>query len=194
MAALESRVVHRRDKIRNVEFEERLVKVSRVVKVVKGGRIFSFSALVVIGNKSGYFGIGLGKALAVNDAKRKAINDAKNNLCYICLTKAKTIPHEVEAKYGATKVVVRPAKPGTGIIAGGAMRMIFECLGVKDVVCKIISSTNPHNVSKAGRVALLKLKSHRYFNMFHKALSQEEILSDATEDDLGSNEFETTES
>jgi len=161
----ESKKIHRRDKVKNVEFEERVISVSRVVKVVKGGRIFSFSTLVVIGNKCGYFGIGLGKALEVSDAKRKAINDAKNNLYFVCLTKAKTVPHVVEAKFGATKVLARPAKPGTGIIAGNAMRMVCECVGIKDIVAKVIGSSNPHNVAKATRDALMQLKSSKYYTV-----------------------------
>ena len=121
-------------KFYNVEFEEKVLSISRVVKVVKGGRIFSFSVLVVIGNKNGCFGVGLGKSLEINDARKKAINNAKKNLYQIVLTKDKTVPHVVMAKSGATKIVIRPAQVGRGVIAGGAVRTILECLGVKDVV------------------------------------------------------------
>ena len=131
-------------KFYNIEFEEKVLSISRVVKVVKGGRIFSFSVLVVIGSKNGCFGIGLGKALEINDARKKAINNAKKNLYQIILTKDKTIPHVVSAKYGSTSVVIRPAKVGCGIIAGGALRVILEVLGVKDVVAKCIGSSNSY--------------------------------------------------
>ena len=141
------------------------MSISRVVKVVKGGRIFSFSVLVVIGSKNGCFGIGLGKALEINDARKKAINNAKKNLYQIILTKDKTIPHVVSAKYGSTSVVIRPAKVGCGIIAGGALRVILEVLGVKDVVAKCIGSSNSYNLSYATVRALLKLKSAKYYSI-----------------------------
>lgn len=150
-------------KFYNIEFEERILSINRVVKVVKGGRIFSFSVLVAIGNKNGCFGVGLGKALEINDARKKAINNAKKNLYQIVLTKDKTIPHVVNAKYGSTCVVIRPAKVGRGIIAGGAMRTILECLGVRDVTAKCIGSTNCFNLSYATTIALLKLKSPKYY-------------------------------
>ena len=151
-------------KFYNVEFEEKVLSIGRVTKVVKGGRIFSFSVLVVIGNKNGCFGIGLGKALEINEARKKAINNAKKNLYQIVLTKDKTIPHVVCAKYGSTNVVLRPATIGRGIIAGGAMRVILECLGVKDVVAKCIGSSNSCNLSYATVDALLKLKSVKYYS------------------------------
>jgi len=152
-------------KFYNIEFEERILSISRVVKVVKGGRIFSFSVLVVIGSKNGCFGVGVGKALEINDARKKAINNAKKNLYQIVLTKDKTIPHMVEAKYGSTSVIIRPAKVGRGIIAGGAMRVILECLGVKDVVAKCFGSSNSYNLSYATIKALLKLKSSKYYSL-----------------------------
>ena len=151
-------------KFYNVEFEEKVLSIGRVTKVVKGGRIFSFSVLVVIGNKNGCFGIGLGKALEINEARKKAINNAKKNLYQIVLTKDKTIPHIISSKFGSTKVVLRPATIGRGIIAGGAMRVILECLGVKDVVAKCIGSSNSYNLSYATIDALLKLKSAKYYN------------------------------
>ena len=150
-------------KIYNVEFEEKVLSISRVVKVVKGGRIFSFSVLVAIGNKNGCFGVGLGKALEINEARRKAINNAKKNLYQIVLTKDGTVPHIVSCKYGATSVIIRPAKIGRGIIAGGVLRTILECIGVKDVVAKCIGSTNSYNLSFATILALLKLKSSKYY-------------------------------
>ena len=152
-------------KFYNIEFEERVLSIGRVVKVVKGGRVFSFSVLVVIGSKNGCFGIGLGKALEINDARKKAINNAKKNLYQVILTKEKTIPHAVEAKYGSTRVVMRPAKVGCGVIAGGAMRSIFECLGIKDIVAKCIGSSNCYNLSYATARALLKLKSSKYYSL-----------------------------
>lgn len=166
MGVLISKKVHRRDRIRNVEFEERLLKMARVTKVVEGGRIFSFSALIVIGNKSGHIGVGLGKSLDVNGAKRKAINDAKNNLYNIVVTKTHTIPHEVNAQFGGARVMIKPAKPGTGIIAGGSMRLVFECLGLKDVVAKSFGSNNPYNVTRATVKALMMLKSNKFLRMF----------------------------
>lgn len=159
---ISSKVVNK--KFYNVEFEEKVLSIGRVVKVVKGGRIFSFSVLVVIGNKSGCFGVGLGKALEINDARKKAVNNAKNNLYQVILTKDKTIPHVVTAKFGSTRVIVRPAKIGRGIIAGGAMRVILECLGVSDVVAKCIGSSNSYNLSYATINALLKLKSSKYYS------------------------------
>ena len=152
-------------KFYNIEFEEKILSISRVVKVVKGGRIFSFSVLVAIGSKNGCFGIGMGKALEINDARKKAINNAKKNLYQVVLTKDKTIPHVVEAKYGSTSVIIRPAKVGRGIIAGGAMRVILECLGVKDVVAKCFGSSNSYNLSYATTKALLQLKSAKYYSL-----------------------------
>ena len=161
-----SKVVNK--KFYNIEFDEKVLSISRVVKVVKGGRIFSFSVLVAIGSKNGCFGIGLGKALEINDARKKAINNAKKNLYQIILTKDKTIPHVVSAKYGSTTVVIRPAKAGRGIIAGGAMRTILECLGLKDVVAKCIGSSNTYNLATATTMALLQLKSAKYYALMKK--------------------------
>ena len=157
-----SKVINK--KFYNVEFEESVLSINRVVKVVKGGRIFSFSVLVVIGNKNGCFGIGLGKALEINEARKKAINNAKKNLYQIALTEDKQIPYVVSSRYCSTNVVIRPAKKGRGIIAGGAMRVILECLGVNDVVAKCIGSSNCYNLSYATLNALLKLKSPKYYS------------------------------
>lgn len=164
MADFESTKLHRRDKINGSDFEEHVVDVARVCKVVKGGRIFSFSTLVVVGNKNGCIGIGMGKASEVISAKRKAINNAKNNLYFISTTKSKTIHHEVCGKFGASRVVIRPAKPGTGIISSSSMRAVFEGIGIRDVVAKAIKSRNHHNTVKATIDALLKLKSGKYYN------------------------------
>lgn len=141
----------------DLELKDRLVAVKRVTKVTKGGRHFSFAALVVVGNENGIVGIGLGKANEVSEAIRKAIEDAKKNLVKIAILK-NTIPHEQEGKYGASKVFIKPAAPGTGVIAGGAMRAVLESVGVKDVLAKCKGSTNPHNVVKATMNALMKLR------------------------------------
>ena len=161
-----SKVVNK--KFYNIEFEEKVLSIGRVVKVVKGGRIFSFSVLVAIGSKNGCFGVGLGKALEINEARKKAINNAKKNLYQIVLTKDKTIPHVVSAKRGSTSVVIRPAQIGRGIIAGGAMRTILKCLGVNDVVAKCVGSSNVYNLSYATIDALLKLKSQKYYYNLQK--------------------------
>ena len=151
-------------KFENVQFEEQVVHLNRVSKTVGGGRIGSFSSLVAIGNKNGCIGLGSGKAFDTSDSIKKAINDSKKNLYQIVLTKDRTIPHVVYGKSGATEVVLRPAAIGRGIIAGGAMRTILECLGVKDVVAKCIGSSNKHNLSYATINALLKLKSGKYYS------------------------------
>lgn len=141
----------------DAELKERLVTVKRVTKVTKGGRAFSFSAIVVVGNENGIVGIGLGKAKEVTSAIAKGVEDAKKNLYKINVLKG-TIPHEVEAKFGAAKVLIRPAAPGTGVIAGGAMRAVLESVGIKNVLAKCKGSTNPHNVVKATMMALLQLR------------------------------------
>lgn len=141
----------------DLELKDRLVTVKRVTKVTKGGRHFSFAALVVVGNENGIVGIGLGKAKEVSEAIRKAIEDAKKNLVKVAILK-NTIPHEQEGKYGASKVLIKPAAPGTGVIAGGAMRAVLESVGIKDVLAKCKGSTNPHNVVKATMNALMKLR------------------------------------
>ncbi len=133
----------------NNELVEHLVAVNRVSKVVKGGRRFGFAALVVAGDASGKVGYGSGKAKEVPSAIKKATDNAKKNLIRVSLKDSRTIHHDSKGRFGAGKVIIRSAPPGTGIIAGGPMRAVFDSLGVKDVVAKSIGSTNPHNMIKA---------------------------------------------
>ena len=136
---------------------ERVVKISRVSKVVKGGRHLSFSAVVVVGDSAGHVGIGMGKADAVPDAVRKGTVKAKSNMISVPL-KDTTIPHEVIAKFGGSEVMLKPASPGTGVIAGGSVRAVVELAGVKDILTKARRSTNPVNCVKATFKGLASLK------------------------------------
>lgn len=140
------------------ELQEKLVSLNRVAKVTKGGRTFSFSALAVVGDGNGTVGYGLGKAKDVSETIGKAIDDAKKNLIKFPLYEG-TIPHEQLGKYGAGKVLIKPAADGTGVIAGGAMRAVLEIAGVHNVLSKSMGSSNPHNVIKATIDALMKLRS-----------------------------------
>ncbi|HEY1795432.1 MAG TPA: 30S ribosomal protein S5 [Stellaceae bacterium] len=143
------------------EFTEKLVGINRVAKVVKGGRRFGFAALVIVGDRKGRVGYGAGKAREVPEAIRKATEAARKNMIRVPLREGRTLHHDIADRYGAGKVVVRAAKPGTGIIAGGPMRAIFEALGVQDVVAKSIGSSNPHNMIKATFAALQHVTSPR---------------------------------
>ena len=136
---------------------ERVVRISRVAKVVKGGRHLSFNALVVVGDGEGRVGIGLGKADAVPDAVRKGATAATNSMVSVPL-KGSTIPHEVTSKYGGSIVMLKPASPGTGVIAGGSVRAVVELAGIKDILSKVRRSTNPVNVVKATMAGLSSLK------------------------------------
>ncbi|MEL6986318.1 MAG: 30S ribosomal protein S5 [Bacteroidota bacterium] len=140
------------------EISEKLVNLNRVAKVTKGGRTFSFSAIVVVGDKDGTVGHGLGKARDVSEAIAKAVDEAKKNLVKVPIYKG-TIPHEQKGKYGAGKVLIKPAADGTGVIAGGAMRAVLEMAGIQNVLAKSQGSSNPHNVVKATIDALMKLRS-----------------------------------
>lgn len=145
-----------------IEYIEKLVHVSRVTKVVKGGRRFSFATLVVVGDGKGSIGFGTAKAKEVPDAVAKATNIAKKSMVYIPLTNTKTLHHDINYKFGAGKVIMKSAKIGTGVIAGGAMRAVFEALGVKNVVAKSIGSANPHNLVRATLYGLSSTVSPRY--------------------------------
>ncbi len=146
-----------RVKSSEVEVKDRLVAINRVTKVTKGGRTFSFSAIVVVGNEDGVVGHGLGKAHEVAAAVAKGIDDAKKNLIRIPVLNG-TLPHETTGKFGGARVLIKPASPGTGVIAGGAMRAVLESVGVQDVLAKSKGSSNPHNVVKATFDALIKLR------------------------------------
>ena len=141
----------------DVELKDRLVAINRVTKVTKGGRTFTFAAIVVVGDGKGVIGYGLGKAGEVTAAISKGVEAAKKNLVKVSLVKG-TIPHEVEARYGGSKVFMRPAAPGTGLVAGGAMRAVLDSVGVKDVLAKSKGSSNPHNPVKATIEALTQVR------------------------------------
>ena len=147
-------------KTSEIEFKERLVSVQRVTKVTKGGRTFSFSAIVVVGNEHGVVGYGLGKAKEVQAAVAKGIDDAKKNLIKVPIING-TLPHEQYGKYCGAYVYVQPATPGTGVIAGGAMRAVLESVGVKNVLAKSKGSSNPHSVVKATFAALSQMRDAR---------------------------------
>lgn len=151
--------------LNNTEFEEILVNSSRCSKVTKGGRKFSFSAIVVIGNKKGKVGYGLGKALEIVDAKAKALKHAKKNIFKVPLKEGRTIHHDVIGKFSSSIVKIKTAPSGKGVIAGGAMRSIFRVLGIQDIVAKSLGSNNPHNIIKATISGLLKTQSPKGVSM-----------------------------
>ncbi|MDR1896815.1 MAG: 30S ribosomal protein S5 [Prevotellaceae bacterium] len=147
----------RRVRTTDLELVDKLVAIQRVTKVTKGGRHFSFAAIVVVGNANGIVGYGLGKAGEVTDAIGKGIEDAKKNLVKVPVFRG-TIPHEQESKFGGARVFIKPAAPGTGVKAGGAMRAVLESAGIHDVLAKSKGSSNPHNLVKATVAALLELR------------------------------------
>ena len=160
----------RKVKTSDLELKDRLVGIQRVTKVTKGGRTFSFSAIVVVGNESGIVGYGLGKASEVTAAIAKGVEDAKKNLIKVPVVKG-TIPHEQIAKFGGARVWIKPASSGTGVKAGGAMRAVLESVGITDVLAKSKGSSNPHNLVKATMAALMELRDantvaqHRQVNL-----------------------------
>jgi small subunit ribosomal protein S5 len=165
----------RRVKTSETELKDRLVAVNRVTKVTKGGRHFSFAAIIVVGDGNGIVGQGLGKANEVTEAIAKGIDDAKKNLIKIPLRKG-TIPHEQEAKFGGALVFIKPATPGTGVIAGGAMRAVLESVGVENVLAKSKGSANPHNVVKATMIALTELRDASTVAK-HRGISLEKVFN-----------------
>ena len=146
-----------RVKSADIELKDKLVAVNRVTKVTKGGRTFSFSAIVVVGDENGVVGHGLGKAKEVVEAITKGIDDAKKNLIKVPIAKG-TVPHTQKGKYGGARVLLKPASDGTGVIAGGAMRAVLESVGIHNVLAKSQGSSNPHNVVKATIDALSKMR------------------------------------
>jgi len=151
----------RRDRDENPEFADRLVAINRVSKTVKGGKRFGFAALVVVGDQKGRVGFGKGKAKEVPEAVRKATEQAKRSMIRVPLREGRTLHHDIEGRHGAGKVIMRTAVPGTGIIAGGPMRAVFEMLGLQDVVAKSLGSQNPYNMIRATIDGLKKESSPR---------------------------------
>ncbi|MDX1652218.1 MAG: 30S ribosomal protein S5 [Brumimicrobium sp.] len=149
--------VNNRVKTSDLELKDKLVAINRVTKVTKGGRAFSFSAIVVVGDENGIVGHGLGKANEVTEAIAKGIDDAKKNLIRVPIINA-TVPHAQKGKYGGARVLLKPASNGTGVIAGGAMRAVLESVGIHNVLAKSQGSSNPHNVVKATIDALSQLR------------------------------------
>lgn len=161
-------------KTADIDLKDRLVAINRVTKVTKGGRTFSFSAIVVVGNEDGIVGWGLGKASEVTAAIAKGVDAAKKNLVKIPINKG-TIPHEQVAKFGGAKVFLKPASHGTGVKAGGAMRAVLESVGIHDILAKSKGSSNPHNLVKATMSALLELRD-AYTVAQHRGVSLEKVF------------------
>lgn len=161
-------------KTTDIELKDRLVAINRVTKVTKGGRTFSFSAIVVVGNEDGIVGWGLGKASEVTAAIAKGVDAAKKNLVKIPINKG-TIPHEQAAKFGGADVFLKPASHGTGVKAGGAMRAVLESVGVHDILAKSKGSSNPHNLVKATFNALLEMRD-AYTVAQHRGVSMEKVF------------------
>ena len=159
----------------DLELKDRLVSIQRVTKVTKGGRTFSFSAIVVVGNEDGIVGQGLGKANEVTTAIAKGVEDAKKNLRKVPVING-TIPHEQYAKYGGAQVFLKPASEGTGVKAGGAMRAVLESVGIKNVLAKSKGSSNPHNLVKATFEALLELRD-AYTVAEHRGVSLDKVFN-----------------
>lgn len=165
----------RKVKTSDLELKDRLVGINRVTKVTKGGRTFSFSAIVVVGNENGIVGYGLGKASEVTTAIAKGVEDAKKNLVKVNIFKG-TIPHEQLAKFGGAQVFIKPASHGTGVKAGGAMRAVLESVGITDVLAKSKGSSNHHNLVKATMAALMELRDP-YTVAMNRGISVEKVFN-----------------
>jgi small subunit ribosomal protein S5 len=161
-------------KTSDLDLKDRLVAINRVTKVTKGGRTFTFSAIVVVGNENGIVGWGLGKASEVTAAIAKGVDAAKKNLVRVPVIKG-TIPHEQVAKFGGAKVLLKPARSGTGVKAGGAMRAVLESVGIHDILAKSQGSSNPHNLVKATMQALLELRD-AYSVAQHRGVTLEKVF------------------
>ena len=158
----------------DLELKDRLVSINRVTKVTKGGRTFSFSAIVVVGNENGIVGWGLGKANEVTAAIQKGVEAAKKNLVRVPVVKG-TVPHEQAARFGGAEVLILPASEGTGVVAGGAMRPVFDSVGIKDVLAKSKGSSNPHNLVKATILALSEMRDARTVAA-HRGVSMDKVF------------------